>query len=97
MLWTSDASQPDAGLLWSQLYDQHPTTGLYPLLLDAPRVVGSPPPRPWRSGELGFTPKESIDALDPNLELRGLWFVTDDDIEYDPLKPFEWPGLAGSQ
>ncbi|MEU1209461.1 DUF4253 domain-containing protein [Nocardia sp. NPDC005825] len=94
MLWTSDASQPDAGLIWSWLYDLRSTTGLYPLLLDAPKLVGSPPHRPWHSGELGFVPKESIDELDPNLELRGLWFVTDFDIEYDPLKPFEWPGLA---
>ncbi|MCP2339849.1 DUF4253 domain-containing protein [Actinomadura rupiterrae] len=67
VLWISDEPPADAFELWERLRDDHPDTGLFPLLLD------SSGDRPWQVGELNPHSPTEIDAIDVEKLLRDWW------------------------
>jgi hypothetical protein len=80
---------PDVGERWGRLFDDHPKTGLYPLLLETLPADGE---RPWHAGELSPRSIGAVDTLTADGVLRRLWAeVTEDDTE---LPYRSWPGPA---
>jgi hypothetical protein len=69
-LWLSDA--PVSADLWVRLLAEHPTSGLWPLLLDS-HLVDDGEFRPWSSGELFPERMSSPDAYDPAALLARWW------------------------
>ncbi|MGW6785220.1 DUF4253 domain-containing protein [Streptomyces sp. NPDC054987] len=105
-LWLSDGAVSPQ--LWKRIRDEHPRTGLWPLLLDAldPKDAEF---RPWGSGEV-FPERMSSPASHDPADLLAQWWniYTADDEDDDMLDvkrrravtaPFgqAWPGLAASR
>src|SRR4051812_23862374 len=89
VMWVSDGPVPDAGERWGRLFDDHPRTGLYPLLLE---TLPADAERPWHAGELSPRSIGAVDALTADGVLRRLWAeVTEEDAE---LPYRSWPGPA---
>ncbi|WP_158607824.1 DUF4253 domain-containing protein [Nocardia panacis] len=95
VLWVCDRRQLRLGELWSRLYDQRAGTGLYPLLLETPTPYDEdeqPDAQSWHNANLGYTPVEKIDALDPYEVLRELW-PSESESVYAEI-PSQWLHLA---
>lgn len=88
--WLSD--EPAEPGLWARLRAQHPTTGLWPLLLGD---LGSDPDRPWVVGEVDPANTSSADAHDP-AALLAEWWDEATGGDQATAAPFggQWPGLA---
>jgi hypothetical protein len=94
VMWVSDEPVPDAVEQWRRLSDDHPKTGLYPVLLQS---LPDDPTRPWHAGELSPRSVGAVDALTADGVLRRLWAeVTEDDDDDGAAGPAlpPWPGPA---
>jgi len=60
IMWVSDARGPAAQKIWERLYEEHPRTGLYPLLLDHSLDVDSMLDTPVSVEEIDETPGEQL-------------------------------------
>lgn len=97
-IWITDERVPAPVFAWWQLVQQFPSTGLWPLLLNA---LDDGSGRPW-DGDFDPSPLDVVDALDPHDVLARGWsgsLVPIDDPwspGTGPLAPFgpEFPGLA---
>ncbi|GLW99102.1 DUF4253 domain-containing protein [Microtetraspora sp. NBRC 16547] len=100
VLWMS--SQPVDGRVWSAFRDQHPRSGLWPLLLLHDLADGDDD-RPWADGELTPWPVAEIDEHDAAAFVAEEWSGWTEEADGDDqvfglkdLEPFgrECPGLA---
>ncbi|WP_309115420.1 DUF4253 domain-containing protein [Saccharothrix sp.] len=92
--WLSDGPAPEG--LWSRLREEHPRSGLWPLLLDA-LDDHDPEYRPWGTGEVAPAEMTSPGAHDPAALLAAWWAEHTDISTSEPdTAPFgrTWPGLA---
>ncbi|MFE5826670.1 DUF4253 domain-containing protein [Streptomyces erythrochromogenes] len=102
-LWLSDGAA--SAELWKRIRDEHPRSGVWPLLLDS-RDPEDSDFRPWGAGELFPEQMSSPGDHDP-ADLLAKWWATytavdEDDDMLSPDKrlaitaPFgqTWPGLA---
>ncbi|RKS76082.1 uncharacterized protein DUF4253 [Actinomadura pelletieri DSM 43383] len=95
--WLSDT--PASAELWSSLLEEHPTSGLWPLLLDPVNSTYADPDRPWVVGEVTPGAVTDIDGYDPAELMRTRWtgwVAADSEYDYKDLEPFRrtCPGLA---
>ncbi|MEW2373902.1 DUF4253 domain-containing protein [Streptomyces sp. NPDC006656] len=102
-LWLSDG--PVSAELWARIRDEHPRSGVWPLLLDS-RDPEDSDFRPWGAGEFFPERMSSPDDHDPTDLLEKWWTTyTAIDEDDDMLSPDErlavtapfgqtWPGLA---
>jgi hypothetical protein len=98
ILWITNDSVRNPGLLWGRLAAAFPTTGLWPLVLDSLSGADS---RPWLDGELDPTGSSRPDGHDVEQLLAAWWDSVvpsdeEDDEALQALAPFgrAFPGLA---
>jgi len=73
VLWATDEAVERPGVLWQELTNGAPQSGLVPIILDDLPGPGTPSGRPWDSGEFDPQPVPRPDDLDEAVVFRQRW------------------------